>query len=191
MSIKDKLSSYLDGNLLIAMPQMKDPRFERSVIYMVAHTDDGAMGLVLNQLADSITFPDLLEQLEIDRSLSEQPISVHFGGPVETGRGFVLHSPEYQQEATLPVDHTVSLTATVEIVKDIAEGRGPRDCLLALGYAGWGPGQLETEIQQNGWLHVSADSELVFNKDISKTWEQAIAKLGFDLSMLSEDAGHA
>lgn len=191
MSIKDKLSSYLDGNLLIAMPQMKDPRFERSVIYMVAHTDDGAMGLVLNQLADSITFPDLLEQLEIDRSLSEQPISVHFGGPVETGRGFVLHSPEYQQEATLPVDQTVSLTATVEIVKDIAEGRGPRDCLLALGYAGWGPGQLETEIQQNGWLHVSADSKLVFNKDISKTWEQAIAKLGFDLSMLSEDAGHA
>jgi len=191
MSLNDKLSSYLDGNLLIAMPQMKDPRFERSVIYMIAHTDDGAMGLVLNQLADSITFPDLLEQLEIGLSLSGQQISVHFGGPVETGRGFVLHSSEYQQEGTLPVDQTVSLTATVEIVKDIAEGKGPRDCLLALGYAGWGPGQLETEIQQNGWLHVSADSELVFNKDISKTWELAIAKLGFDLSMLSEDAGHA
>ena len=191
MSLNDKLGSYLDGNLLIAMPQMKDCRFERSVIYMVAHTDDGAMGLVLNQLADSITFPDLLEQLEIDRSLSGQQISVHFGGPVETGRGFVLHSSEYQQEGTLPVDQVVSLTATVEIVKDIAEGRGPRDCLLALGYAGWGPGQLETEIQQNGWLHVSADSDLVFNKDISKTWELAIAKLGFDLSMLSEDAGHA
>ncbi|MBT4770528.1 MAG: YqgE/AlgH family protein [Rhodospirillaceae bacterium] len=191
MSLNDKLGSYLDGNLLIAMPQMKDSRFERSVIYMVAHTDDGAMGLVLNQLADSITFPDLLEQLEIDRSLSGQQISVHFGGPVETGRGFVLHSSEYQQEGTLPVDQVVSLTATVEIVKDIAEGRGPRDCLLALGYAGWGPGQLETEIQQNGWLHVSADSDLVFNKDISKTWELAIAKLGFDLSMLSEDAGHA
>lgn len=173
------------------MPQMSDPRFVRTVIYMVAHTEDGAMGLVLNRLLESITFPDLLEQLGIGLSDATREIHIHFGGPVETGRGFVLHSSEYQQDATLQVDDQVSLTATVDILRDIARGSGPSHCLLALGYAGWGPGQLEHEIQNNGWLHVDADDQLVFGPDLDGKWESAIAKLGVDPSMLLGDAGHA
>ncbi len=191
MSSDGKSSAYLGGNLLIAMPQMRDPRFVRTVIYMVAHTADGAMGLVLNRLLESITFPDLLEQLGTKVVERDKLIRVHFGGPVESGRGFVLHSSDYTQEATLEIENGISLTATVDILRDIAEGRGPRQCLLALGYAGWGPGQLESEIQANGWLHVPADATLVFGNDLVHKWEHAIEKLGFDSSMLSEDAGHA
>ena len=182
---------YLTGHLLIAMPQMQDPRFARSVVYLCAHTGDGAMGLVVNKLGETVTFPDLLEQLNIETGTVEQEIRIHFGGPVETGRGFVLHSAEYVQDATLVVDQHVALTATVDILKSIADGGGPQHSLLALGYAGWAPGQLEHEIQANGWLSVPADPELVFGSGLDNKWGAAMAKIGIDHSKLSGTAGHA
>lgn len=182
---------YLTGQLLVAMPQMLDARFAKSVIYMCAHTEDGAMGLVVNKLMDNINFPDLLEQLGLESALSERDIRVHFGGPVEVGRGFVLHTSDYVQDATMVIDEQIALTATTDILKDIADGDGPRSSLLALGYAGWGPGQLDNEIQQNGWLSVAADDGLVFGHDPDSIWQGALAKIGIDVSMLSGDAGHA
>ncbi|OAB55429.1 hypothetical protein AY600_10170 [Phormidium willei BDU 130791] len=182
---------YLTGQLLVAMPTMVDPRFERTVIYVCAHSAEGAMGLVVNKLAGSLTFPDLLQQLGIDGPEAREDIRVHFGGPVETGRGFVLHSAEYLQDSSLQVNDAFALTATVDILRDMAHGAGPRQALLALGYAGWGPGQLDQEIQKNGWLHVEADERLVFDAALDDKWERAIRKLGFDAAMLSSDAGHA
>ena len=182
---------YLTGSLLIAMPTMRDPRFARTVIYLCAHNADGAMGLVINRLVGSVTFPDLLRQLGVDTVSVDKEIRVHFGGPVESGRGFVLHSGEYKHDSTLQVASKVALTATVEILRDIAMGRGPKRSLLALGYAGWGPGQLDSEIQANGWLHVDSDERLVFDDDLTNKWERAIGKLGIDISLLSSEAGHA
>jgi putative transcriptional regulator len=184
-------AGYLTGQILVAMPQMQDPRFARSVVYMCAHTANGAMGLVLNKLVDNVTFPDLLEQLNISRGEAGQEIHVHFGGPVETGRGFVLHSADYVQDATMVIDEQVALTATVDILKAIAQGDGPKSSLLALGYAGWGPGQLDEEIQANGWLSVAADPDLVFGQALDAKWDLAMAKIGINSSHLSGDAGHA
>lgn len=181
---------YLTGQLLIAMPQMRDPRFVRTVIYMCAHSTDGAMGLVVNKLMDNVTFSDLVDQLNIEGA-KDSDIRVHFGGPVETGRGFVLHSADYVQDATLKINDDVALTATVDVLRDIAQGQGPRRHLLALGYAGWGPGQLDDELQRNGWLSVPADEALIFGADLSHRWEEAVGKLGIDVSFLSGDAGHA
>ncbi len=183
--------SYLTGHMLIAMPGMQDPRFDKSLIYMCAHSPEGAMGLVVNRALESLTFPDLLEQLEIDCVAGDERINVHFGGPVESGRGFVLHSADYVHEATLVVDGEVALTATLDILRAMAAGDGPRQSLLALGYAGWGPGQLDSEIKANGWLHVAADDELVFDDDFDNKWERAMGKLGIDPRMLSDEAGHA
>jgi putative transcriptional regulator len=182
---------YLTGQLLVAMPQMRDPRFARSVIYMCAHSADGAMGLVVNRRVGSITFDDLLEQLEIGPNRRNDEIHIHFGGPVEQGRGFVLHSSDYLQSGTMRVDDQVALTATLDILKEMAAGGGPRRSILALGYAGWGPGQLDAEIQANGWLCVPADEELLFDDNLDNKWERAISKIGVDFSMLSGDAGHA
>lgn len=182
---------YLTGQLLVAMPQMRDPRFARSVIYMCAHNADGAMGLVVNRRVGSITFDDLLQQLGLGPNRRNDDIRIHFGGPVEQGRGFVLHSADYQQSGTMRVDDGVALTATLDILKEMAAGGGPRRTLLALGYAGWGPGQLDAEIQANGWLQVPADEGLVFDEDVDNKWERAIGKIGVDFSMLSGDAGHA
>ena len=187
----DDSGDYLTGQLLIAMPNMRDPRFTRTVIFVCAHNADGAMGLVVNRLVGSVTFPDLLDQLGIDTEAVTEEIRVHFGGPVESGRGFVLHSGEYHHASTLQVAEQMALTATIDILQDIAKGAGPRRSLLALGYAGWGPGQLDSEIQSNGWLNVSADEQLVFDKDLDGKWERAIGKLGVDPSLLSGDAGHA
>jgi len=184
-------AGYLTGELLVAMPQMQDPRFARTVVYICAHTADGAMGLVVNRLVESVSFPDLLEQLNISGQSRARNIQVHFGGPVETGRGFVLHTPDYVQDATLVIDESMALTATVDILKAIADGTGPRSSLLALGYAGWAPGQLDGEIQANGWLSVPADRQLVFGEDLDSKWERAMGKIGIDFSMLSGDAGHA
>ncbi|MBT5267382.1 MAG: YqgE/AlgH family protein [Rhodospirillaceae bacterium] len=184
---------YLTGQLLIAMPNMRDPRFARSVIYLCAHNEDGAIGLVINRLIGSITFPDLLTQLDIDSECGSdrsQP-AVHFGGPVETERGFVLHSADYLQDDSMAIDGSVALTATVDIVRDIAEGGGPRESILALGYAGWGPGQLDGEIQENAWLNVESDAGLVFDPDLDAKWDRAIAKLGIDAALLSSEAGRA
>ena len=191
MSISTSEGNYLTGRLIVAMPNMLDPRFTRTVIYLCAHNEDAAMGLVVNRLIGSITFPDLLDQLGIENEDSDKDIRVHFGGPVESGRGFVLHTAEYRQDGTLPVTEQVALTATVDVLRDMAAGRGPRRSLLALGYAGWGRGQLDAEIQANSWLHVEPDEELVFDSDLDGKWERAINKLGFDPSLLSGDAGHA
>ncbi len=184
-------SGYIEGQLLIAMPTMADPRFERTVIFLCAHSAAGAMGLVINKPLTNITFPELIEQLGIQDVPSRDDIRLHFGGPVETGRGFVLHSGEYRHDSTLLVAEEMALTATMDILQDMAGGCGPRRSLLALGYAGWGPGQLDSEIQANGWLHVGPDDQLVFGDDLDGRWEQAIGKLGVDVSLLSGDAGHA
>ena len=186
-----KEDGYLTGQLLVAMPQMLDERFAKSVIYLCAHTEDGAMGLVVNKLLENIDFPDLLDQLDLSPAPGGDDIRVHFGGPVESGRGFVLHTSDYVQDATMVIDDQIAMTATSDILRDIAEGDGPRNSLLALGYAGWGPGQLDTEIQANGWLSVAADDTLVFGTDPDTIWKGALAKMGIDVSMLSGDAGHA
>ena len=183
--------SYVTGQLLIAMPGMRDERFAKSVIYMCAHTEEGAMGLVLNQRLDSLKFAELISQLELDEKHLSKDVPVHFGGPVESGRGFVLHTSDYQQDATLEVVNGVALTATVDILKAIAQGKGPQKSLLALGYAGWGPGQLDMEIRANGWLQVPSDSEIIFDIEPDTKWERAIQRLGIDPRMLSDDVGHA
>ncbi len=188
---RNEFFTSLVGQLLVAMPQMEDPRFERAIIYLCAHNADGAMGVVVNKLVDAITFDALLDQLGIEPLAPCNTIRVHFGGPVETGRGFVLHSSDYVQPNTLVVDERFALTSTIDVLKAIAEGRGPSRCLLALGYAGWGSGQLDTEMLENTWLSVPADDDLVFGSDISHKWENAIHKLGIDLLSLSSDAGHA
>jgi putative transcriptional regulator len=180
----------LAGQLLIAMPQMQDPRFMRTVIFMCAHNAEGAMGLVVNKLVEQPSMSELLRQLGIaaDGFRQEQ---LHFGGPVEGGRGFVLHSPDYTEESTLLVDGQVALTSTIEVLRAIGRGEGPRRSLLVLGYAGWGPGQLDAEIQANGWLHVAADDGLLFDGAQDDKWRRAIAKLGVDPLLLSGDVGHA
>ena len=190
---------YLDGQLLIAMPSMGDPRFSRSVIYVCAHSSEGAMGIIINQRAPNISFAELLEQLKIvpteDRiSLPSamNAMDVYLGGPVETGRGFVLHSADYfKADSTLPINDSVCLTATIDILRDIAKGSGPTQALLALGYAGWAPGQLEDEIQSNGWLNCPANPELVFDSAVDRKYNRALDSLGVDPSHLVSDSGHA
>ena len=192
-------AGYLDGQLLIAMPVMGDPRFERSVIYMCAHSSEGAMGIIVNHPAGSIDFPQLLMQLDIIKTADQikvpdnaEPMQVLKGGPVDTGRGFVLHSSDFFiKDATLNIDSGICLTATVDILKAIASGAGPKHAILALGYAGWAPGQLEEEIQHNGWLHCDADADLIFGADVDEKYQRALRKIGIDLGMLSNEAGHA
>ena len=182
----------LTGQLLIAMPQMMDPRFARSVVYVCAHSEDeGAMGLVVNKLLASLTMEELFSHLKLDASVLGGARPVHFGGPVEPGRGFVLHTADYREDATLVIGDGFAVTATLDILRAIGRGGGPSRSLLALGYAGWAPGQLDAEMQANGWLSVSADSDLVFDADFEAKWRRALAKLGIDLTMLSTDAGHA
>ncbi len=190
--MKDKtIQHYLTGQLLIAMPQMPDPRFAKTVIYLCAHTAEGAMGLVVNRRFDGIDFDELLEQLGIETPEGAADMRVHFGGPVESGRGFVLHTTDYVRENTLTVDDDVALTATIDILRAIAEGTGPRRSMLALGYAGWGPGQLDQELQNNGWLHAPASPDILFDADLDTKWERAMASLGVSLPMLSGEVGHA
>ncbi len=180
----------LTGRFLIAMPHMGDPRFARSVVFLCSHGEEGAMGLIVNKEAENISFDDLLDQLEID-DVTVNQLTVHNGGPVETGRGFVLHSRDYFQEGSIGVTDDVALTATVEILRAIAAGGGPRKRLLALGYAGWGQGQLESEIQANGWLISEADEDILFGFDLERKWDQVLAKLGVDPAALSGAAGRA
>lgn len=182
----------LSGKLLIAMPGMGDPRFDRSVVYLCAHSDDGAMGLIVNKPAPDISFGQLLEQLGITQKDDANAIRVHFGGPVEVSRGFVLHSTDYGGPgATLRVDDQFGMTATLDILEAIASGRGPESSLLALGYAGWGPGQLESEILQNGWLTCDATPGIVFSERNDAKWTEALKSLGVDPLTLSAAAGRA
>src|SRR3954471_7079747 len=190
---------FLDGQMLIASPGMQDERFSRSVIYICAHSSEGAMGIIVNHPAPHISFPDLLVKLDVipAANLIELPptagvVKVLKGGPVETERGFVLHSADFFIEnSTLPIDEGVCLTATLDILKAIARGAGPASAVLALGYAGWSPGQLEDELQHNGWLHCSADPELIFGTDVGAKYDRAMQKIGIRPGMLSSDVGHA
>ncbi len=192
-------ANYLDGQMLIAMPGIGDPRFDRSVIYMCAHSAEGAMGIVVNKPQENINFSELLTRLNIipeeERINLPEDVSeliVHFGGPVEMGRGFVLHTADYfAADSTLPIDETIGLTATLDVLRAIASGDGPRHALLALGYAGWGPGQLDKEIVSNGWLHCEADEDLIFGENLDRKYDLALAKIGISMSMLSSEAGHA
>ena len=199
ISEKSSARGYLDGQMLIAMPATLDEPFARAVIYVCAHSSEGAMGIIVNQPAANIKFPDLLVQLEVIQAadLIQLPptageVKVLKGGPVETGRGFVLHSADFFiAKSTLPIDEGICLTATLDILKAIAQGQGPRSAVLALGYAGWAPGQLENEITENGWLNCDADPELIFGPDTGGKYQQAMRKIGIDLGKLSSEAGHA
>lgn len=188
---------FLNDQFLIAMPGMKDERFSRCVIYICAHSDEGAMGLIINQ-AQQMRFPDLLVQLGVmdEKSAIRLPpqtrdFHVRNGGPVDRSRGFVLHSDDYRVDSSLPVAEDICLTATVDILRAISKGRGPRRALMALGYSGWGAGQLEREIIENGWLTCPADSDLLFDTDLDRKYDRVLAAIGIDESRLSHFAGHA
>lgn len=192
-------SPYLDGQLLIAMPGMSDPRFDRSVIYLCAHSEQGAMGLIINKVVALMSFGELFAQIDMrgEDGLMDPPEAlmakpVLFGGPVEQGRGFVLHTSDYfTADSSLPVADNIALTATVDILRAMAKGQGPQRAMLALGYAGWAPGQLENEIQHNGWLTCPADEDLLFGLDIEARYEAALRKLRIDPAMLSSASGRA
>ena len=184
-------AEFLVGKVLIAMPGMQDPRFAKSLVYLCAHSSDGAMGLIVNKCADTLIWSDLFEKLDIPIGKFNAPRPVHYGGPVETGRGFVLHSSDYHAEdATMSVDDRVSMTATLDILHAIAMGVGPDKAIVALGYAGWAPGQLESELQVNGWLTCDPDGGMLFGDENDEKWDQALAKLGID-PMLLGAGGHA
>jgi putative transcriptional regulator len=190
---------FLDGQMLIASPSMPDERFARTLIYMCAHSSEGAMGIVVNRPASNISFPDLLVKLNVipANELIRLPdkagdMTVLKGGPVETERGFVLHSADFFiEDSTLPIDEGICLTATLDILKAIARGDGPASAILALGYAGWAPGQLENEVQNNGWLHCSPDRDLIFGTEIDGKYDLAMQKIGIRPGMLTNDVGHA
>lgn len=191
-STSEPTLGYLTGQLLVAMPAMEDPRFHRAVIYVCAHSAEGAMGLIVNKPMEDLKFTDILVQLKITaRAEGCEDIHVHRGGPVEVQRGFVLHSADYQKGGTVMVNDDVGLSATTEILKDIAEGQGPRQNLMALGYSGWGPDQLDDEIKRNAWLCVPADPAFLFSDSDELKWDQALARLGIAAHRLSSEAGHA
>lgn len=183
----------LTGQFLIAMPGMTDPRFDRTVVYICAHSEeDGALGLIINKPSSDINFSDLLEQLEIGHFAPGQDVDIHIGGPVESGRGFVLHSPEYTCDGTqIMDDSSLGLTSTLDILEDIAAGRGPQKTLMALGYAGWAPGQLEDEIAGNGWLTGQANRQIIFDHADEDKWQAAMTHIGVSPLLLSDVAGHA
>ncbi len=186
---------YLAGKLLIAMPQMSDPRFKRAVILMCAHDEEGAMGLVINHSMQGVEFTDLVKQLKIQSDIKlrfdDLDLPVMYGGPVESARGFLLHSRDFVRDDTMPVGVRFGVTGTVDALKDVAFGKGPKDLLFILGYAGWDAGQLEDEIQQSAWLVVDPDPEIVFSDDPEEKWTRAIGKLGVDPMKLSAFAGNA
>jgi len=186
------MNEGLSGQLLIAMPGLDDPNFQRSVVLMCAHSDDGAMGLIINRPTPELSLGSLLTQLDIEVGNEASHMPIHFGGPVEHSRGFVLHSPDYTLSgATLPVLDRFGMTATIEVLRDIAAGGGPSERLLALGYSGWRAGQLEEELQQNGWLVGEATHDLVFATPDDRKWEAAVESLGVDPAMLSPAGGTA
>lgn len=181
----------LAGQLLIAMPNMEDPRFARSVVCLCAHSDDGAMGIVINRPIERLSFDSLLRQVKVDPVPPQRQVKLLAGGPVEEGRGFVLHSDEWRADGSIPVEGGFALTANVDILKAIAQGGGPRQCVLALGYAGWGPGQLESELTENAWLTAPPDEALLFDEDTATKWQRALLKLKVDPSRMVGAAGHA
>ncbi|MGE4351833.1 MAG: YqgE/AlgH family protein [Bdellovibrionales bacterium] len=187
----EEKQSWLTGQILIAMPAMLDPRFEKTIVLVCSHGPEGAMGLVLNRLFGELNFKGLLSQFGLSLAPGVPEMPVYYGGPVEPVRGFVLHSNDYQKEATTVITPSIHLSATLEILECLAKGEGPERALLVLGYAGWAPGQLENEIQQNGWLTAPPDDELVFGPDTEVKWNRALGKIGVSPMMLSADFGHA
>ncbi|MFT3989388.1 YqgE/AlgH family protein [Aestuariivirga sp.] len=191
-----KARTNLDGQILIAMPGMSDSRFDRSLVYLCVHSDGGAMGLIVNKTMPMMNFAELISRLDItepDDPISDDMLNrgVLYGGPVEPGRGFVLHTSDYfSADSSLPVTERIALTATTDILKAMARGEGPHMAMLALGYSGWAPGQLEDEIQRNGWLHCAADDELLFDTRQDGKYLSALRKIGVDPAMLSGEAGH-
>lgn len=190
-SLSLRKNNDLTGKLLIAMPFLPDPRFSHTVIYVCGHDAQGAMGLIVNKGLPAVTFEELLTQMEVDMTPVAAHIPIHYGGPVEVGRGFVLHSSDYVSESTVLIENGFAMTATLDILRAIAINEGPRNTLLALGYVGWGSGQLEHEIQENGWLTIDANPELIFGSDLDNKWRQALASLGIDPAGLSFEIGHA
>lgn len=185
-------TTNLTGKLLVAMPGLGDPRFAHAVIFICDHSAEGAMGLIVNKPADDIDIPSLLSQLSIDMQAELSAHHAHFGGPVEMGRGFVLHSPDYASAvATLEVSEEVHMTATMDILEDLGRGEGPARWLLMLGYSGWGEGQLEAEIGENGWLICPCSSDLLFVMAAGDKWDKALASIGVSPRMLSAEGGRA
>lgn len=191
MENQEDRAGFLEGKLLLAMPGMTDPRFERSVIYICSHSHEGAMGLVINHPIPNLTFENLLQQLDIEDDGLAPQIPVHAGGPMDTGRGFVLHSPDFVEDTSVKLCSDVALTATVDILKALAGQGGPKQRMVILGYAGWGPGQLEDEISQNAWLSTDPTGDVLFETRDDQKWPRAMASLGVDIAMLSSEAGHA
>ncbi len=182
----------LVGKLLVAMPAMQDPRFEHAVILLCAHSDDGAMGIIINKPVQNLNFDGLLENLNITRSGDNREIVVHFGGPVERSRGFVLHSPDYKSAGTtMHIEGGYGMTGTLDVLEALANGEGPAQALLALGYSGWGPGQLESEIGRNDWLTVDPNEALIFDTSDADKWSGALRGMGIDPLSLSATSGRA
>jgi putative transcriptional regulator len=184
-------TSWLEGQLLVATPQVQGDLFTQSVIYLFAHNEEGAMGLIVNKPLDQIHYTEVLEQLGIAVSPAMRELSVMHGGPVEEQRGFLLHSNDYESDVSLRHENGLSVTASASILKDIAQGKGPRHRLLLLGYAGWGPGQLEAEMEQNSWISVPVEPSIVFEEENDAKWTLAAGVLGIDMSRFSPTAGHA
>ena len=181
----------LTGQIIVSMPSLEDERFYKTVIYICAHSSEGSMGIIINKKIDYDLYPDLLQQLGIDKPLNNKKLFIRYGGPVESGRGFVLHSDDMVRKETLNIDKGVALTSTAEFFDDLSKGKGPKNCILALGYAGWQPGQLESEIMRNSWMSLSVDNSFLFDDEVSRKWSQAYKLMGFDPNSLSPESGQA
>ena len=181
----------LTGKIIVSMPSLQDERFFKTVIYMCAHSSDGSMGIIINKKIDYDLYPDLLEQLGVDKPLNNTKLFVRYGGPVESGRGFVLHSDDLIQKESINIQKGVALTSTAKFFEDLSVGKGPRNSILALGYAGWGPGQLEDEIIQNSWVTLSVDTNFLFDEEVSRKWKEAYKIIGIDPNNLSFKSGRA
>jgi putative transcriptional regulator len=181
----------LTGKIIVSMPSLTDERFFKTVIYICAHSSEGSMGIIINKKIDYDLYPDLLEQLGIDKPLNNKKLFIRYGGPVESGRGFVLHSDDMMRKETLNINKGVALTSTAEFFDDLAIGKGPKNSILALGYAGWSPGQLEDEIVQNSWMTLSVDTKFLFDDEVSTKWINAYKIMGVDPNNLSFQSGRA
>ncbi|HIA61258.1 MAG TPA: YqgE/AlgH family protein [Pelagibacterales bacterium] len=181
----------LTGQIIVSMPSLEDERFYKTVIYICAHSSEGSMGIIINKKIDYDLYPDLLQQLGIDKPLNNKKLFIRYGGPVESGRGFVLHSDDMVRKETLNIDKGVALTSTAEFFDDLSKGKGPKNCILALGYAGWQPGQLESEIMRNSWMSLSVDNSFLFDDEVSRKWSQAYKLIGIDPNSLSFQSGNA
>ena len=181
----------LTGQIIVSMPSLEDERFYKTVIYICAHSSEGSMGIIINKKIDYDLYPDLLQQLGIDKPLNNKKLFIRYGGPVESGRGFVLHSDDMMRKETLNIDKGVALTSTAEFFDDLSKGKGPKNCILALGYAGWQPGQLEYEIMRNSWMSLSVDNSFLFDDEVSRKWSQAYKLMGIDPNSLSLESGQA